>query len=120
MLIYKVLRGSEWAALQADGRSPGAPVDRADGYVHFSTAAQLAGTIAKHFAGETGLRLLACDAEALGEALRWEPSRGGALFPHLYRPLEAADVAWSRPLADGAHGPLVPDDLDPDDLAPPR
>ena len=116
MLIYKVLRGPEWAALQADGCSLGAPIDLADGYVHFSTGAQLAQTLAKHFAGQTGLMLLACDTDALGEALRWEPSRGGGLFPHLYRPLKISDVTWSRPLKEGADGPIAPGDLS--DTAP--
>jgi uncharacterized protein (DUF952 family) len=99
MLIYKVFRAGEWAELDAAGETLGAPVDRADGYVHFSTAEQLAGTLAKHFTGEAGLVLLAVDAEAAGEAVRWEPSRGGALFAHLYRPLRLADVLWARPLA---------------------
>lgn len=105
MLIYKILRGPEWAQLEATGRTPGAPVDVADGFVHFSTAEQLAETAAKHFAGEHGLRVLAVAAEPLGGELRWEPSRGGALFPHLYRELRLADVAWSRamPLVDGVH-----------------
>lgn len=105
MLIYKIFRAAEWAALQDKGETPGAPVDVADGYVHFSTAAQVAQTAAAHFATETGLVLLALDAEALGDALRWEPSRGGALFPHLYRPLRLADVLWSAPLplVDGVH-----------------
>ena len=91
MLIYKVFRAAEWAELQARGRTPGAPVDVADGYVHFSTADQLAVTLSRHFAGETGLQLLAVDADAAGDALRWEPSRGGALFPHVYGavPLDA-------------------------------
>ena len=95
MLVYKVLRAREWAELDAAGESLGAPVDRADGFVHFSTAAQLPETLAKHFAGESGLVVLAVDADA---AVAWEPSRGGALFPHLYRPLRRADVLWSRPL----------------------
>ena len=99
MLIYKVFRAGEWAELEAAGATLGAPVDRADGYVHFSTAGQLAGTLAKHFAGETGLMLLAVEADAAGAAVRWEPSRGGALFAHLYRPLRLADVLWARPLA---------------------
>ena len=105
MLIYKILRAPEWAHLQAAGTSAGAPVDVADGYVHFSTAAQVAETAARHFAGEDDLRLLAVASEPLGEALRWEPSRGGALFPHLYRELRLADVLWSRamPLVDGVH-----------------
>lgn len=101
MLIYKILRAAEWAEFDRDGRTAGAPVDRADGFVHFSTARQLAGTLARHFAGETGLMLLAMDADRAGAALRWEPSRGGALFPHLHRPLERGDVLWSRPLKDG-------------------
>ena len=111
MLIYKVLRAPEWASFDAEGRTLGAPVDLADGYIHFSTAAQLPGTLARHFAGETGAMLLAVDAGAAGAAVRWEPARGGALFPHLYRPLERADVLWARPLADGPAGPLAPDGL---------
>lgn len=98
MLIYKILRAEEWAALQTAGETLGAPVDLADRYVHFSTAAQAPETAAKHFAGAEGLMLLALEAEALGAALRWEPSRGGALFPHLYGPLRLADVLWARPL----------------------
>jgi uncharacterized protein (DUF952 family) len=101
MLIYKVLRPAEWAELDTAGLSPGAPVDRADGFVHFSTAEQLPGTLERHFAGEAGLMLVAVHAEAAGAALRWEPSRGGALFPHLYRPLDRADVLWARPLDAG-------------------
>ena len=89
-----------WCA-QRLGRTAGAPVDVVDGYVHFSTAEQLAVTLSKHFAGETDLQLLAVDADAAGDALRWEPSRGGALFAHLYRDLEMSDVLWSRPVADG-------------------
>jgi uncharacterized protein (DUF952 family) len=111
MLIYKVLRAEEWADLQSAGETEGAPVDRADGYVHFSTRDTLAGTLAKHFAGESGLTLLAVEADNLRDALRWEVSRGGALFPHLYRRLALADVSWSRPLADGPDGPIAPDDL---------
>lgn len=105
MMIYKILTADQWAALQRDGETAGAPVDLADGYVHFSTAAQARETAAKHFAGQDGLVLAALDADRLGDALRWEPSRGGALFPHLYGPLRLADVAWSAalPLRDGAH-----------------
>ena len=104
MLIYKVLRAAEWAALQAAGRSDGAPVDVADGFIHFSAAEQLATTLAKHFTGEDNLTLLACDAEALTPDLRWEPSRGGALFPHLYRDLRLSDVLWHRPILPGPQG----------------
>ncbi|KUJ85535.1 hypothetical protein AVO45_00615 [Ruegeria marisrubri] len=105
MLIYKIFRADEWAALQAQGETQGAPVDVADGFVHFSTAAQAAETAAKHFAGADGLTLVACDAEAMGDELKWEVSRSGALFPHLYRNMRMADVVWSRPLPlkDGVH-----------------
>ena len=104
MLIYKILRADEWAALEAAGETAGAPVDVADGFVHFSTAEQAAVTAAKHFAGEDGLKILAVEAEALGPALRWEPSRGGALFPHLYAPLRRSDVVWVRDLPLGEDG----------------
>lgn len=105
MLIYKIFRAGEWAALRAGGATRGAPVDLADGYIHFSTAGQAAETAAKHFAGEADLMLLAVEAEALGEALKWETSRGGALFPHLYRELRMEDVHWAQPLplVDGVH-----------------
>lgn len=105
MLIYKIFRGPEWTALREAGETPGAPVDIADGFVHFSTAAQAAETAARHFAGEDGLMLLAVEADTLGDALKWEPSRGGALFPHLYRALRLGDVAWAQPLplVNGAH-----------------
>lgn len=105
MLIFKIFRADEWAELQATGVTDGAPVDVADGFVHFSTAEQVAETAAKHFAAEDGLTLLALESESLGAALKWEPSRGGALFPHLYRPLKIEDIAWHLPLplVDGAH-----------------
>ncbi|TNF19559.1 MAG: DUF952 domain-containing protein [Rhodobacteraceae bacterium] len=108
MLIYKIFRADEWASLQARGSTPGAPIDRADGYVHFSTAEQVRETAAKHFAAEDGLVLLACDAAALGGDLTWEPSRGGALFPHLYRELRLEDVAWHCPLPLDRDGHVFP------------
>ena len=98
MLIYKIFRADEWAVLQAQGATDGAPIDVADGYIHFSTAEQAAETAAKHFAGVEGLTLLACDADAMGDDLKWEVSRGGALFPHLYRQIRMTDVLWSCPL----------------------
>jgi uncharacterized protein (DUF952 family) len=98
MLIYKIFRAPEWDALRADGSTAGAPVDLADGFVHFSTAAQVPETAARHFADVAGLCLIAVDADALGSDLRWEPSRGGDLFPHLYRPLLDDDVCWAKPL----------------------
>lgn len=104
-MIYKVLRGPEWQQFQDEARTLGAPVDLTDGFIHFSTAETLPGTLEKHFSGEDGLWLLACDADALGDALRWEPSRGGLLFPHLYRALNRDEVIWARalPLAGGGH-----------------
>ena len=107
MLVYKILTSTQWAALQRAGESPGVPVDLADGFVHFSTGSQVAATAAKHFAGQAGLMLLAVDAERLGEALKWEPSRGGDPFPHLYAALRLADVAWSRPLPLAPNGTHV-------------
>jgi uncharacterized protein (DUF952 family) len=101
--IYKIFRADEYSAFVAQGETLGAPVDLADGYIHFSTRAQVAETAAKHFAPETDLKLLALDSDTLGDALKWEPSRGGALFPHLYRALRTEDVLWARDL------PLVGD-----------
>ena len=98
MLIYKILTADQWQDLQAAGETQGAPIDVNDGYVHFSTASQAAETAAKHFAGQQGLWLLALEAETLGEALKWEISRGEQLFPHLYAPLSMADVIWAKPL----------------------
>lgn len=97
MLIYKIFRADEWADLRAQGNSAGAPIDLADGFVHFSTAAQCPTTAALYFAGVAGLELLAVNADGLRE-LKWEPSRGGALFPHLFRPLRLSDVVWHAPL----------------------
>ena len=111
MLIYKILRSEEWAALQAENETAGAPIDVADGYVHFSTLEQVRETASKHFDGIEGLYLLALEADTLGPDLKWEPSRGGALFPHLYGPLRLADVRWSRPLPLEVGGHLFPDDM---------
>lgn len=105
MLIYKIFRGPEWAAMQAQGETLGAPVDLADGYIHFSTAAQVEETARRHFAGAEGLWLITASAEAMGADLAWEPSRWGDLFPHLYRPFRMSDVlrAGPLPLIGGAH-----------------
>lgn len=110
MRVYKILRGEEWAAFDAAGETRGAPVDHADGYIHLSTAAQVAETAAKHFAGEEGLWLLAVETEGLGD-LKWEPSRGGQRFPHLYGTLSRSHVAWVRPLPLGRDGHVFPEDL---------
>lgn len=91
MIVYKLLRAAEWAAFDADGIFAGSPDDVRDGFIHLSAATQVDGTRAKYFAGEPVVRV-ALDAMALGDALRWEVSRGGAEFPHLYRPLVRADV----------------------------
>jgi uncharacterized protein (DUF952 family) len=105
-LVYKICPASLWRDAEAAGRFDGAPVDQADGFIHFSTAAQAPETAAKHFAGLDDLLLIAVDAEALGDALRYEPSRGGDLFPHLYGPLslDAVTSVGALPLgADGHH-----------------
>lgn len=111
MLIYKIFRADEWALLQAEGASDGAPIDVADGFVHFSTAEQAAETAAKHFAAIDGLILLACDGDAMGDDLKWEVSRGGALFPHLYRQIRMSDVLWSRPLPFDGQTHLFPEEM---------
>lgn len=105
MPVFKLLRASEWAEFSAEGRLAGSPLDLADGYVHLSTAAQAEETARRHFAGEAGLRLVALDEARLAPDLRWEPSRGGDLFPHLYREMREGDVLWSAPLplVDGRH-----------------
>ncbi|MEL6979407.1 MAG: DUF952 domain-containing protein [Pseudomonadota bacterium] len=105
-MIYKIAPQALWREAERRGVFDGAPIDLQDGFIHFSTAAQAAETAAKHFAGQSDLLLIAVEAEPLGDALRWEPSRGGALFPHLYRALQIAEVAWVSPLPlgeDGAH-----------------
>ena len=105
MLIYKLFRADEWAQFQREGVTNGAPIDLQDGFIHLSTAAQAPETAAKHFSDADDLTLAALDAERLGPELVWEPSRGGALFPHLYRSLTLSEVAWCipLPLRDGAH-----------------
>lgn len=105
-LIYKIAPQAMWRKAEAQGSFTGAPVDIADGYIHFSTAEQLRETARKHFAGQADLLLIAIDAQQLGEALKWEPSRGGALFPHLYSALDLSAVYWVKDLplaADGQH-----------------
>ncbi len=103
-LILKIVPRALWLEAEGNGLFLGAPVDRADGFIHFSTRDQVEETAAKHFAGEHDLLLVAVDAARLGEALRFEPSRGGALFPHLYAPFIVADAAWVKPLPLGADG----------------
>ena len=109
MLIYKIFRRAEWEALRCAGKTRGAPVDLADGYIHLSTAAQVVETAARHFSDESDLVLVAVDSTRLGNALRWEPSRGGQLFPHLYAPLQLEHVAWDKSLPLGAAGHIFPE-----------
>jgi uncharacterized protein (DUF952 family) len=104
MVVYKIVGADEWREAEAAGVFAGAAVDRADGFIHFSTAEQVPETAAKWFGGRDDLTLAAVDAGALGADLRWEPSRGGALFPHLYAALPMSSVLWSRPLKLGADG----------------
>jgi len=102
--IYKICERALWEAAEADRLFTGSPVDRRDGFIHFSTAAQLAGTAARHFAGRANLILVAVDANALGSQLKWETSRGGELFPHLYAALPLSAVQWAQPLPDEVGG----------------
>jgi len=99
---FKIFTANHWRQFEADGSFAGAPVDLADGYIHMSTAAQLDETVAKHFAGQDDLHIVAVDLSVLGEALAWEASRGGALFPHLYGALTLDAVI--------AYGPLERED----------
>ena len=111
-LIYKISPRAAWDAAVSAGSFTGAPIDVADGFIHFSTAEQVAETAAKHFRGQANLILIAIDAGALGADLKWEPSRGGALFPHLYAPLDVSHArqVFDLPLdADGV--PVIPADL---------
>ncbi|GAA0777907.1 DUF952 domain-containing protein [Roseibium denhamense] len=105
-LVFKIVPKSLWETALAETVFKGAPVDLADGFIHFSTADQVWETAAKHFAAQSGLLLAAFDAGAFGDALKWEPSRGGALFPHLYRDLDPASALWVKELPlseDGSH-----------------
>ncbi|MET0605248.1 MAG: DUF952 domain-containing protein [Beijerinckiaceae bacterium] len=103
-LIYKIAPASLWAEARDSGVFAGSPVDLADGYIHFSTREQAEETAARHFHGQRDLVLAAVEAEKLGAGLKWEPSRGGALFPHLYGPLAMSTVTWVRPLPLGPDG----------------
>lgn len=103
--IYHICRADEWRAAQASGSYPGSSQDKADGFIHFSGRDQVKESAAKHRAGQSGLVLLAVDPDRLGPALKWEPSRGGQLFPHLYGPLPTAAVVSAHEL------PLGPDGL---------
>lgn len=96
-LVIKLLRAAEWQAFEAEGVFHGSPDDLRDGFIHLSTPEQVAGTLAKWFAGETGVMAVSFESEAFGDDLRWEESRNGTLFPHLYRPLLFTDVVSAGP-----------------------
>lgn len=106
-IVYKICPRAMWRDAEAAGVFRGAPVDQADGFIHFSTADQVAVTAEKHFAGLDDLILVAVDGAALGPQLRYEPSRGGALFPHLYGDLPLTAVLWAEPLSRDRNGSHV-------------
>lgn len=111
-IVFKVMSAAEWTAAEAVGGYHGGDDDRRDGFIHFSTALQLPETLRRHFAQRPDLVLLAVDADTLGDELKWEPSRGGALFPHLYgsMPCDAVHRVWPLALgADGTH--ILPRDM---------
>jgi uncharacterized protein (DUF952 family) len=111
-LIFHMCRQTEWDQAVARGTYLGSSQDQADGFIHFSTAAQIVESARKHRAGQTDLVLLAVDPQVLGDALKWEPSRSGALFPHLYGPLQGSAVLWVRPLPLGDDGLHIMPPLD--------
>ncbi len=103
-LVYKIVPRALWLEAEETGTFLGAPVDLDDGFIHFSAADQVVETARRHFTTQSDLLLVAVEAEALGSALRWEASRGGALFPHLYGPLPVAAATWAKPLPLGPEG----------------
>ncbi len=102
--IYKICRAQEWREAEREAVFSGSEVDHRDGFIHFSTAAQVAETAAKHFAGQSDLLLVSVNTSKLGDHLKWKPSRGGALFPHLYGQLDLAAVTRVEPLQLGPDG----------------
>ncbi|MDA4848070.1 DUF952 domain-containing protein [Hoeflea poritis] len=111
-IIYKIVPRTLWRQALENGRFDGAPIDLQDGYIHFSTARQVADTAALHFAGQDDLLLVAVDSADLGAALKYEPSRGGDLFPHLYGPLPVDLARWALPMPLGDDGMHQLPDLD--------
>ncbi len=108
-LVYKIVSRSEWTAANAIGMYVGSTDDSSDGYIHLSTETQLAETARKHFANKKDLLLIAIRSTELGPSLKWEPSRGGELFPHLYAALPTTAAAWVKPLLNDVDG--IPDVL---------
>ncbi len=111
--IYKICERAVWREAEAAGSFLGTEADERDGFIHFSSATQLAETAAKHYANKTGLVLVAVDADTLGMTLVWERSRGGELFPHLYGVLPLPAVKWARPLPDEVEGRRALPELEP-------
>jgi uncharacterized protein (DUF952 family) len=111
--IYKICDRTSWRVAEAEGNFRGSPDDVRDGFIHFSTASQVAGTLAKHFSKQADLIVAAIDTEALGAALKWERSRGGDLFPHLYGALPFSAVRWSKALPDEIEGQRAIPELEP-------
>jgi len=103
-IIFKVVSADQWTIAQKQGEFRGAEIDLTDGYIHFSTAQQVEATVEKHFAGQPGLILVGVDSEKLGDALKYEPSRGGDLFPHLYGSLNLEAVVSVAELPIGKDG----------------
>jgi uncharacterized protein (DUF952 family) len=113
-VVYKIAPRALWAEAEHTGVFTGSPVDHADGYIHLSSTTQVASTANRHFSGLSDLLLVAVSTDGLGDALKWEPSRGGALFPHLYGALTLDHVLWVRPLPLGPDGTHQMPDLEPD------
>ena len=111
--IYKICEKAPWRAAEQAGTYRGSDADARDGFIHFSTAAQLAGTVEKYFARQSDLLIVAVDADALGSALKWECSRSGDLFPHLHAALPLAAVRWTRALPDEVGGRRILPELKP-------
>ena len=111
--IYKICGRPEWRAAEREGMYRGSDLDTRDGFIHFSSAAQAVETAEKHFSGQRDLMLVAVDAALLGAALKWEPSRGGALFPHLYGTIPLSAVRWAKPLPDENGGQRLFPELEP-------
>jgi Uncharacterized protein conserved in bacteria len=104
---FKILTAGQWDAWKSDTIFHGAPVDLADGFIHLSGADQLSETATKHFAGQTGLILAEIDLAMLGDAVKWEPSRGGALFPHVYAPISLSAILEVKPIDDPVRSPAT-------------
>lgn len=112
MIIYKIFREVEWETLSRMGQTSGTPIDLVDGYIHFSTAAQVKETAKKHFSDDINLILAKCDSTVFGDNLKWETSRGGALFPHLYCNLKLTDITSFEPLLQKNGKHLFPKELE--------